>query len=197
MPVPLLLCVEQNPFLAPPEPSDPPAKRKLTDLLRHLSSGEDRHRDLNHVGSVYARNYAADPLRTEVLDYLHSQAMLDQAWTVIPAVRRRAIVRRCRRNEAIRDALRFLQSDDGQWPRWTQLRHEMLRRHPGQEEQIDRLLVELMDRPEEVEAYGRALRDYAGVPDVWETDKEVVIAMEKQRSYDRIKAIVRDALLGD
>lgn len=180
-----------NPFLAPPEPADPSRSRLLHDILRNAREQAETDPLAGHTLEVFARNWANDPLRTDVLDYLHETRKLVSAVEGMPKGRQSLILEKTA-TPAVVAAIDLVASHAEQQ---LNLLMALRERHPNHGAEISQLIKETTI--DEIQAYGQAMRDHDDVPEVWQTNKEALAALVNLNYRRQLKQLVRDEFAGD
>lgn len=175
-----------NPFLAPPEPTEPARIQQLAAALKLV--GDAPHpRPL----TVFAKNYAADGMRTLCLDLIHDAQTLQHLYEHVQQFRRELIeALSVTLPERALMALEVLREPQQQFEEMhlqtlTQLAQD-------QRQRFTTLLRETTADAPSIALFAEALHDYEARPDPWSDWRDVGKAIGEFHYLRNMKALIRD-----
>ncbi len=178
--------MECNPFLAPPEPAEPARRQQLLAALA-LADGTPNPRPL----SVFAKNYAADWMRTLCLDLVHDGQTTDQLFGYVQRFRGELI-------DALmvtlpERALMALEVLRGPQQLFEERHLQTLATIPQeQRRKFITLLQETTADAASIARYSAAMHDYEAQPDPWNDWRDVGKALAEFHFLRGMKGLIRE-----
>lgn len=179
--------MDGNPFLAPPEPAEPARRQQLLAALA-LAEDTPNPRPL----TVFAKNYAADGMRTLCLDLVHDGQTTAQLFGYVERFRGELIdTLMVTLPERALMALKVLRGPQQLFEEW---HLQTLAGIPQeQRRKFITLLQETTADAPSIALYSAAMHDYEAQPDPWNDWRDVGKALAEFHYLRGMKALIREA----